>query len=78
MAELLGIPVVTVARKIEANDNSVKIEQVLSDGYKVVESQLPCLVTVSPWCVRNFRDAVKEYGEDIEIYDISELVRKGV
>ena len=47
IAELLGIPCVTVARKIEVNDNSVKIEQVLSDGYKVVEAQLPCLVAVS-------------------------------
>jgi electron transfer flavoprotein beta subunit len=47
IAEYLGIPVVTVARKIEVNDNSITIEQVTSEGYKVVESQRPCLVTVS-------------------------------
>lgn len=47
IAEQLGIPAVTVTRRVEANDNSVKIEQVLSDGYKVVEAQPPCLITVS-------------------------------
>jgi len=31
------------------------------------------LVTSCPWCQRNFRDAVKEYGEEIEIYDIAEI-----
>jgi len=36
------------------------------------------LVTACPWCVRNFRDAVHEYGEDMEIYDISEIVAKAL
>ena len=36
------------------------------------------LVTSCPWCERNFKDAVKEYGEDIEIYDISEIARKAL
>ena len=36
------------------------------------------LGTACSWCVRNFKDAAKEYGEDMEIYDISELVRKFV
>ncbi len=31
------------------------------------------LVTACPWCERNFKDAVKEYGEKIEIYDIAEI-----
>jgi Fe-S oxidoreductase len=33
------------------------------------------LVTSCPWCERNFKDAVKEYGEEIEIYDIAEVAR---
>jgi Fe-S oxidoreductase len=32
------------------------------------------LATACPWCVRNFRDAVKEYGEELDIFDISEIV----
>ena len=47
IAELLGIPCVTIARKIDVGDGKVRVEQVLPDGYEVVESALPCLVTVS-------------------------------
>jgi Fe-S oxidoreductase len=36
------------------------------------------LVTSCAWCERNFKDAVSEYGEDIEIYDIAEIVRKAL
>jgi len=31
------------------------------------------LITSCPWCERNFKDAVREYGEDMEIYDIAEI-----
>jgi len=47
VAELLGIPSVTVARKIEVNDGMVRVEQSLADGYEAVEVPSPCLVTVS-------------------------------
>ena len=33
------------------------------------------LVTSCPWCERNFRDAAREYGEDIQIYDVAEIAR---
>ncbi len=36
------------------------------------------LVTSCPWCERNFKDAVKEYGEDIEVYDIAEITRMAI
>jgi len=36
------------------------------------------LVTACPWCERNFKDAVKEYGKDIEIYDIAEIARRAL
>jgi electron transfer flavoprotein beta subunit len=47
MAELLGIPVITDARKIEVKDGKVKVERVKADGYDVAEALLPCLVCVS-------------------------------
>lgn len=47
IAEFLNIPSITVARKIEVNDDRVKIEQVMADGYKTVNVSLPCLITVS-------------------------------
>lgn len=47
LAGLLGIPVVTVARKIEVKDSKAQVERALADGYETVETPLPCLVTVS-------------------------------
>ncbi len=34
------------------------------------------IATSCPWCIRNFRDAIEEYDEEIEIYDVIELVQK--
>jgi len=36
------------------------------------------LITSCPWCERNFKDAIKEYGEEIEVYDIAEVTRKAI
>jgi Fe-S oxidoreductase len=32
------------------------------------------LVTACPWCVRNFKDALQETGEKMDVYDVVELV----
>jgi Fe-S oxidoreductase len=37
------------------------------------ETGATALVTACPWCERNFKDAAKEYGADIQIYDIAEI-----
>ena len=47
IAEFLGIPSVTVAKKVEANDSKAKVERALPDGYEMVEVSLPALITVS-------------------------------
>ena len=47
IAELLGMPVVTFARKIEIADGAVRIERVLDDGFETIEADLPAVVTVS-------------------------------
>ncbi len=47
IAEALGLPCVTLARKIEIIDKTAKIERVTSAGYDVVEVPLPAVVTVS-------------------------------
>jgi Fe-S oxidoreductase len=36
------------------------------------------LVTSCPWCERNFKDAAREYKQDILIYDIAEMVCKAL
>jgi electron transfer flavoprotein beta subunit len=47
LAELLGVPCVTLARKIEALDGKLKVERVNSSGYDVVETATPAVITVS-------------------------------
>lgn len=47
IAELLGIPCITLARKAEVSDSKVTVEQVIPDGYQVTEAGLPALVTVT-------------------------------
>jgi electron transfer flavoprotein beta subunit len=47
IAEILGLPCIVLARKIESKDNAIKVERVNSSGYDVIESPLPAVVTVS-------------------------------
>lgn len=47
VGQLLGLPVVTVAKAIEKSGNSVKVTRVLDDGFQTVEAPLPCIVSVS-------------------------------
>jgi len=47
IAEILGLPSVTLARKIDITDGKAKVERVTDDGYEVVETSLPALITVS-------------------------------
>lgn len=47
IAEILGIPSVTVAKKVEIIDGKAKVERVVSDGFETVEVMLPALITVS-------------------------------
>ncbi len=47
IAELLGIPSVTMLGNIEVKDGKVVVERVVSDGRESVEVPLPALATVS-------------------------------
>jgi electron transfer flavoprotein beta subunit len=47
LAEVLGIPSVSLARSIKVKDGSVEVEKLVPVGYEVVEAGLPALVTVS-------------------------------
>jgi electron transfer flavoprotein beta subunit len=47
IAEFLGIPSVTLVKKIESVDGKVRVERVVPDGFEVLESPTPCLITVT-------------------------------
>ncbi|MEE8419644.1 MAG: electron transfer flavoprotein subunit beta/FixA family protein, partial [Dehalococcoidales bacterium] len=47
IAEILGLPSVTLVRKIELSDGKARIERVSPDGYDVIEVSLPAVATIS-------------------------------
>jgi electron transfer flavoprotein beta subunit len=47
VAELLDMPSVTFAKKVEVSGDSVKVERQTESGYDEVESPLPAVVTVT-------------------------------
>ncbi len=47
LAQALGIPVLTYARKIEFKDGGVVVERDLENRYEVVKALLPALITVT-------------------------------
>jgi electron transfer flavoprotein beta subunit len=47
VAELLRLPAITFARKVDVNGPTVRVERVLADGFEIVEGDLPAVVTIS-------------------------------
>ena len=47
LAELLGVPQLTFAKKVEIDGSTVRIHRQTADGYQVVEAATPALVTVT-------------------------------
>jgi electron transfer flavoprotein beta subunit len=47
IAEFLGVPCVTLAKKVEVADGKATIERVITDGSQIVEVNLPVVITVS-------------------------------
>jgi electron transfer flavoprotein beta subunit len=47
IAELLGVPIATLAKEVSVGGNTVRVQRVLDEGTEIVEAALPALVTVS-------------------------------
>jgi electron transfer flavoprotein alpha/beta subunit len=45
IAEKLGIPQITYVQKLEIEDGKVRCQRALEDGYQVIETNMPCLLT---------------------------------
>ena len=51
IAELLDMPSLTFARKVEHDDGTIRIERQTADGFDVVEASLPALISVTAGAV---------------------------
>ena len=47
IAEILGLPSVTLVKKIDVSDGTAKIERVTADGFEIIEVSLPAVLTLS-------------------------------
>lgn len=47
IAEILGLPSVTLAKKIDIKDGKLVVKRGTADGYELIEVPLPALITVS-------------------------------
>jgi electron transfer flavoprotein beta subunit len=47
IAEYLDLASVTAIQKIEAQDDAMRVERILEDGYEVIDVKTPCLITLS-------------------------------
>ena len=47
IAETLGWPIATIAKHVEVDGPTVRVQRVLPDGHELVEAGLPAVVTVS-------------------------------
>jgi electron transfer flavoprotein beta subunit len=45
IASILGIPCITLARKVELIGDKIKVERTTAEGYEIVEAPLPAVVT---------------------------------
>jgi len=50
---------------------SERIEEAKSVGAEAI-------VTACPWCQRNFKDAIAESGDNLEVYDVVEFMRQAL
>ena len=47
VAQILGVPVVTLAKGIEANGGKLTVDRVLDDGFQQVEVSTPAVISIS-------------------------------
>src|SRR5260370_11099296 len=47
LAELLGFPQLTFAKKVEVDGSTIKVHRQTADGYQVVEAATPALISVT-------------------------------
>jgi electron transfer flavoprotein beta subunit len=47
LAEILGLPVITLACDVQAVDKKLRVKRMVKDGFEVLEVPMPSLITVS-------------------------------
>jgi electron transfer flavoprotein beta subunit len=77
IAEILGLPSVTFAKKVEVTGDSVKVERQTESGYDEVESTLPAMVTVTAGVVEprypSFKGIMAAKSKPVDTLTVADL-----
>ncbi|MEX1124195.1 MAG: electron transfer flavoprotein subunit beta/FixA family protein [Acidimicrobiia bacterium] len=77
LSELLEVPALTYATKVEAGDGKVKIHRQTAVGYDVVEASLPAVVSVTAGAVEprypTFKGIMEAKKKTVENFSVSDL-----
>ena len=77
IAELLGVPAITFAKRIDVTEGTVRVVRVLGDGSETVEASFPALVTVAHELgnVRNasLRETMRAAKKPVEAWGPSDM-----
>ena len=77
MAELLGLPSVTFAKKVEVDGGTLRVERQTEAGYDEVTCPLPALVTVTAGVVEprypSFKGIMAAKGKPVDQVTVAEL-----
>jgi electron transfer flavoprotein beta subunit len=77
VAELLGLPSVSFARRVEVTDGRLRAQRQTESGYDEVEVDLPALVTVTAGVVEprypNFRGITGASKKPLEVLSVADL-----
>jgi len=77
IAEILGIPSIPLARKIEASNGKLRVERVVSDGHEVIEASMPALVTagyeIGAIREASFEATMAADEKEITVWNVQEL-----
>jgi len=77
VAELLGLPSITFAKKVEVADGTVKVERQTEAGYDEVEAPLPAVVTVTAGVVEprypSFKGIMAAKNKPVDVVKLDAL-----
>ncbi len=77
LAELLGVPALTFAKKVDVDGSTITINQQTATGYNVVTSELPAVVSVTAGVVEprypTFKGIMAAKSKPVETYSASDL-----
>jgi len=77
VAELLGLPSITFAKKVEIADGTVKVHRQTEAGYDEVEAPLPAVVTVTAGVVEprypSFKGIMAAKNKPVEVLKVADL-----